>query len=64
LFSSIEVFDQNQTRVDKKDGQLANTPSDLANLFFRLIKTEAVLGIAILLITACLTQLPPPPQLK
>jgi len=42
----------------------AHTPSDLANLFFRLIKTEAVLGVAILLITAYLTQLPPPHDLN
>ena len=44
-----------------KSTRVANTPSDLANLFFRLITTEAVLGVAIILLAACLTQLPPLP---
>ncbi|MBI3359355.1 MAG: CopD family protein [Nitrospirae bacterium] len=45
-----------------KYARVSNTPFDLSNLFFRLIKTEAVLGVAILLLTACLTQLSPPPR--
>ena len=40
-----------------KWARVTNTPSDLTNLFFRLIRTEAVLGVVILLLTACLTQL-------